>query len=191
MKGAICFVIGCFIGSVVTQVWMDRHSENKPEENNKEDVPKESEKSEESPENKEGFREKSSIDDYKQRSEEDRVAYDKIVKSEHYDPAEYEHPKDEDSLEELHEEAKSRPPREITEKEFGKFGYEEDILYYDSEYEILEYDNEENTPIDDPAEEFRIVGDVLKTSGFKDDEEKSVIRIRNYRLKTDYEIYKK
>lgn len=195
MKGSILFIIGCFVGSVVTQVWMDRHSNDEvPSKESAKDEKKE-ESSEEASESvepkKDGFREKTSIDDYTTPSQEEQYKYNQIMKKEGYDPAETEHPTDDESLEAIHEEAKHKPPREIDENEFGRFGYEEESLYYDVDFEVLEYDDESGDTIDDPNEEYRIVGDILKTSDFKTNPEKSVLLIRNYKLRTDYRIYKK
>ena len=196
MKGSIAFLLGCFIGSVITQVWMEKHPSEKPVEKLEEAPEKESsqvedKEPEKKAENKEGFREKTTIDDYKAVTQEEQTAYNKIVKA-HYDPANDESPKeDDDSLDQIHEEVKNNPPREISEKEFGTFGYAQSALYYDPEYDLLTWDEEQSETIDDPTDEYRVVGDALKYSGFKTDPSLSTLWIRNYRLRTDYVIYKK
>jgi len=200
MKGSIAFLIGCFIGSVVTQVWMDKHSTpDKEKVEKKDEDPKTEEPEADKSENtesktedkKKGFREQSTLDDYRTKANEERITYNTIVKAE-YDYAESEHPtEDDDSLDDLHEQVKNNPPREISEKEFGTFGYAQETLVYDTEYELLELDDDSETPIDDPMDEYRIVGDVLKFSGFKTDPSLNTIWVRNYRLRTDYVIHKK
>ena len=53
------------------------------------------------------------------------------------------------------------------------------------------YDEETEETIDDPQDVYRIVGDVLKFSPFKNDDSMTEPYIRNYRLRTDYVIYKR
>lgn len=171
----VCFVAGCFVGAFVTKVYLDIKKEkeiNKTEEK-KTDDPKE--------ETKDKFWEKSSIDNYEATTNQDMVDYSKIINEYVYDPADSEHPTDEDALEELHEKYRNFKTKQITEDEFGTFGYDCHTVYYNEDrYEFWE---EGGSPYS-PDETAMILGDVPEDSGFiREGEEK--IFIRNFRLQMD------
>lgn len=170
------FAIGCFVGSVVTKIYIDIKKEKEEKESDKSESEESTNK-----ETKGKFWEKSSIDDYEAKKAKDMVDYSKIIDEYEYDPADSEHPTDEETLEELHEKYKNHPTKQISEEEFGTFGYDCHTVYYNEDRD--EFWEEGGSPYD-PDDVAMILANVPEYSGFiREGDEK--IFIRNFRLQMD------
>ena len=129
------------------------------------------------------LRERSSIDDYKEVKEKTGTKqYNKIVSM--YDPADSEHPTD-DEEEDDAEYDKYRSPEVITAEKYGDDRETEDLYYFTEDDVVTDKDQE---PLPE-GEEKRFLGDTLEDSGFKYNGA-PVVWVRNYRLKIDFQVTK-
>lgn len=175
----LAFVAGTVLGVIIGSVHSDETSKKKETVDEKKD-----DKADSNKEN--GYKEKTSIDDYKPYVNEDLVAYDNVTKQydgSSVDPAETESP-EEDDYEEKRTEDRVKPTVEISKAEFGTYGYDTIDVYYDSEHNFVWEDGAE--PFDD-SDVVNMFGHLLEC-GF-DSEDKKVMYIRNFRLMTDFAVF--
>lgn len=178
--GAIlAFAAGTVLGVVIGSVHGDGTSKDKKQDNENKETRQDSVKDN-------GYKEKTSIDNYEPYDKDDIVNYDKVVKAydgtSNVDPAETESP--EDDYEEKRAEDRVKPTIEISKTEFGTYGYETVDVYYDSETNYVWEDGAE--PFDD-SDVVNMFGHLLE-NGF-DSDDKKVMYIRNFRLMTDYAVF--